>query len=534
MRNPIRWTLLAMSLLLTLLASSGAGAQTGEPLEVNLADADLTFLGEAADDWAGYSVSPAGDVNNDGYDDFLVGAPRVKIEVQPGRFVGAGAAYLVLGRANEEWPASPIDLSQADAQFLGLPTDGMTGRQNYTAGDVNNDGFDDFLISGWTADSGLPQQGKAYLFLGRSEIDWGMAYPVGDANASFLGENAQDFAGYYVSTAGDVNNDDYDDFLITSTHYDISNTETISGTGKVYLILGRETPDWGLDYSLANADASFIGEEEEDRIGRSATGVGDVNGDGYDDFLIASISNDEGGNDAGQSYLFLGRAAGGAPDYDPDRPWWGTGYSVAGADASFIGEAEGDESGRRVAGAGDVNGDGYDDFLIGASKHDYVAPDVGKTYLILGKPSANWGMDFPLAQANAGFIGESAHDQAGRRVSGAGDVNGDGFHDFLIGAPHSNRAGERAGSAYLMYGRPNAAAWSSNFSLRRADIVYVGEAELDVAGYDVAAAGDVDGNGFDDTLIGAYGSRVETESPGKAHLILMHYETFFLPLVVSP
>jgi hypothetical protein len=533
MRNPLRWGLVVISLLLTLLGSSGAGAQIGEPVVIDLANANLTFLGEEAGDWAGYSVSPAGDVNNDGYDDILVGAPRVKIGVGPGKFVHVGAAYLVLGRAQQEWPASHIDLSQADAEFLGQPGDSMDGRQNYAAGDVNGDGYADFLISGWKAESGLPQQGKAYLFLGRSNVDWGMAYALEDANASFLGENELDYAGYYVSSAGDVNNDDYDDFLIASTHYDISNTQIITDTGKVYLILGREVADWGHDYSLAYADASFVGEVEGDRVGRSATGVGDVNHDDYDDFLIGSIANDEGGTDAGQSYLFLGRAREGDPDYDPDRPWWGTDYSVAGADASFIGEAAGDESGRRVAAAGDVNGDRYDDFLIGASRHDYVAPDVGKTYLILGKPAANWGMDRSLAEANAGFVGENADDQAGRRVSGAGDVNGDGYADFLIGAPHNTRGGDLAGAAYLMYGRQDAASWSSNFSLRHADAVYVGEAEFDAAGYDVASAGDMDGNGFDDILIGAYGSREETDSPGKAHVVFMDVKRFFLPLVVS-
>jgi hypothetical protein len=158
---------------------------------------------------------------------------------------------------------------------------------------------------------------------------------------------------------------------------------------------------------------------------------------------------------------------------------------------------------------------------------------VGKTYLILGKPAANWGMDRSLAEANAAFVGESANDQAGRRVSGAGDVNGDGYADFLIGAPHNMRGGDLAGAAYLMYGRQDAAAWSSNFSLRHADAVYVGEAEFDAAGYDVASAGDMDGNGFDDILIGAYGSREETDSPGKAHVVFMGAKRFFLPLVVS-
>src|SRR4030042_1008525 len=146
MGNPLRWGLVVISLLLTLLGSSGADAAIGEPLEINLANADLTFLGEEAGDWAGYSVSPAGDVNNDGYYDVLVGAPMVKVEVKPGKFVAVGAAYLVLGRARQEWPGSHIDRSQAGAEFFGRPgnADGMNGRQNYTAGGVKGDGLDHF------------------------------------------------------------------------------------------------------------------------------------------------------------------------------------------------------------------------------------------------------------------------------------------------------------------------------------------------------------------------------------------------------
>lgn len=509
MKSLKRSSILFKVALLALVALVGNGvASSSHLLEVSLTDADVTFVAEQAGDWAAYSVTPAGDVNGDGFDDFLVGAPLYGSDPEDPTIPREGKAYLILGRPQGQWPAGLISLSQANASFLGCGERNMTGRKNYTAGDVNGDGYDDFLISGWKCDSGLEMQGKAYLFLGRPNIDWDQDFPVEQADASFLGEGEWDWASYYVCTAGDVNADGYDDFLITATR----NDEAGLDSGQVYLILGRPEADWGMDYPLAQADASFLGEAEDDRLGRSAAGAGDVNGDGYDDFLIGSISSDDGGVDAGESYLFLGRAR------EADN-WWGMDYSVAGAEASFIGEAAYDEVGRRVAGAGDVNGDEYDDLLLAASRNDQAGADAGKAYLILGGPAADWGTDYPLALADASFLGESNGDQAGRRVSGAGDVNHDGYSDFLIGAPHNARGGMGAGTAYLIYGRP-AADWGRDFSLTQADVAYVGKAEVGRAGFEVSEGGDVDGDGIEDLLIGAYGGRNNTEVLGEAYVLL--------------
>lgn len=506
MRN-FRACLLALAVvLLAVVEVAGSGsAAPNEMMEISLADVDVKMVGEEDGDWAGYSASPVGDINGDGYADVLIGAPLAGFKSGTPTPKGEGRAYLILGKPRSEWSPEPINLASADAIFRGCRRASMTARQVYAAGDVNGDGLDDFLISGWKCDDGVLFQGKAYLFLGRSNVNWGDHFPVELANASFLGEALRDHASYYVSTAGDVNGDGYDDFLITSTH----NNESGQDAGQVYLILGRAEANWGANYPLAQSDASFLGESPGDRAGRSATGVGDVNGDGYDDVLIGSLSNAESGVDAGQSYLILGR-----PEAD-----WGTDYPLSQADASFLGEAAGDESGRRVAGAGDVNGDGYADMLIGASRNSQAGEESGKSYLILGRPEADWGMDFSLALADAAFLGEAEFDQSGRRVSSAGDVNDDGLDDFLVGAPHNARAGEGAGAAYLLYGRLDA-GWGTSYPLSQADTVYVGEAAFDSAGYDVAPAGDVDGDGVNDILIGAFGGREELAIPGQSYLVL--------------
>ena len=496
-RTCLAWSL---ALALALPALAAAGLSPGPETEViSLAGASLTFRGVSQDDWSGYSISPAGDVNGDGYDDVVVGAPYGGT-IEP---YGEGTTYLILGRPRDQWPANHMDLTMADASFIGIAERSMTGRQVYTAGDVNGDGYDDFLANCYKCKS---WSGRSYLFLGRPTVAWGQNYPVEEADASFFGEGLGDRSGYYTSTAGDVNGDGLDDFLITAT-----GNEEGGGfkAGQVYLILGRASADWGLGFGLGQSDASFIGEVAGDVAGRSAAGVGDVNGDGFADFLIGALFSSYTAEDAGQAYLILGRAVAD----------WGQAYPLAQADASFVGEAAGDQLGRRVARAGDVNGDGYGDFLLGASYNDQAAPDAGKAYLFLGRPAADWGMHHPAAQADASFLGEAAEDQAGRRVSSAGDVNHDGYADWMIDATQSDRGYVDGGATYLLFGRADA-DWGPDFLLAQADKIYVAEAEADHAGYDVAGLGDFDGDGVDDIGIGAWAGDENGRNSGQTYLLL--------------
>ncbi|MCU0799714.1 MAG: putative Ig domain-containing protein [Candidatus Thermoplasmatota archaeon] len=214
-----------------------------------------------------------------------------------------------------------------------------------------------------------------------------------------------------------------------------------------------------------------------------------MNGDGFDDILIGARGNAEGGSYAGQTYLLLGKASG-----------WARGVGLEQADASFIGEEDGDHSVESISGAGDVNGDGYDDILIGARGNDEGGNNAGQTYLVFGR-STGWSMDMDLSSANASFIGDAGGDNAGDSVSGAGDVNGDGFDDILIGSPENDKGGSRAGQTYLIFGK--ALGWCLDNNLSFSDASFLG-ATITLSGDSVCGIGNLNGDGFDDILIGAY------------------------------
>jgi len=336
-----------------------------------LANADASFGGEATGDNAGYSLANAGDVNSDGYDDFLVGA---FLNDENGD--RAGKAYLFLGRQEVDWGRN-VSLANADASFLGKRTFDWAGYSVAGAGDVNGDGYDDFLIGAYGNDDGVFGGGAAYLILGRPAADWGQGFDLAHTDASFLGEASEDYAGSAVSGAGDVNGDGLDDFIIGAD----GNDEAASWAGQVYLILGRASADWGTSFSLANANASFRGAHTEDLAGSALSGAGDVNRDGYDDFLISAYRFDatEVLTDSGRAYLVSGRPNG-----------WHMDTDLADADTAidiwaFDGEAAEDQAGTALAGGGDVNGDGFGDFLVGAPYNDEADDRAGKVYLMLGK-----------------------------------------------------------------------------------------------------------------------------------------------------
>jgi len=476
-------------------------------MDMNISEAAYaSFLGIGPGQNAGYSVAFTGDVNSDGYDDILVGAPA---NYEGGN--AAGKTYLFLGKSSG-W-AMDTDLNESDASFIGEDDGDQSGRWLSGAGDVNNDGYDDFLIGApGDEEGGGNNAGQTYLIFGR-ETGWENDVSLSDANASFLGEDGGDQSGLVLSDAGDVNGDGFDDFLIGA----YADEEPAGGsTGQTYLILGKET-GWTMDTSLDDSDASFWGESGADWSGTSVSGAGDVNNDGYDDILIGASDNDAGGNAAGQTYLILGKETG-----------WQKDVSLGDSDASFLGEANVDYSGISVSGPGDLNGDGYDDILIGASNNDEGGDNFGQTYVIFGKGSG-WAMDTSIDVADASYIGQHSGSWTGRPVKGAGDVNGDGYNDFLIGDSYDDEGGNNAGQTFLIHGKQD--GWQRDILLNETEISLIGEKSGDQVGYSVFGGGDVNGDGNDDIIIGAPGND-EGGGAGAGQAYLISIGGFSEPLEV--
>lgn len=394
---------------------------------VSLDGADASYIAEDGEDYAGFSVAGVGDVNADGFDDFAIGAYN---SIEVGAATG-GQVYLILGKGSN-W-TTETSLSLADASFLTEYGASFTGFTVSAAGDVNGDGYDDFLIGAWgNRDGGGNNAGQGYLILGK-EDGWAMDTSLGDSDASFIGEAQGDWASYALAKAGDVNNDGFDDLLIGAPN----RGEGSASAGQVYLFLGKAS-GWLMDIPLAQADASFLGEDSGDQAGMALAGGGDVNGDGYDDFFVTALGDEEGnGRESGQVYLILGKESG-----------WQMDTSLSLADASFLGEHAYDWAGAAVSLLGDLNGDGYDDFAISAPGNDDGGMAAGKVYVVLGRDSG-WTMHASLADAHLAYWGEAPRDRAGKALAGCTDVLGAGSVSLLIGAPGQDVAGvHNVGKAY--------------------------------------------------------------------------------------
>lgn len=401
----------------------------------------------------------------------------------------------------------------------GLEQDSRFGDVVSSAADLNGDGLADLIIGAKDADPNNKESaGKVYVIFGKNTSFAGFSLSNLDGTNGFVinGTNAGDKLGSAIASA-DLNNDGLSDLIIGANSADANG---ISNTGKTYVVFGR-TSGYNSSFNLSTLNGTngfaINGVNSGDFSGSSVSNAGDLNSDGIDDLVIgANFADTNGISNTGRSYVVFGKSGGFGANFNLSSLNGSNGFAIAGINKD-------DYSGISVSGAGDLNGDGINDLIIGANRADaHGRSNSGETYVVFGK-SGGFGATLNLANLNGsnGFVikGINSGDSAGSAVSNAGDFNGDGIDDLIIAAPQADPNGQtNVGEAYIVFG--SKAGFKSSFDLSTLNgkngVVINGLKIDNLSNTSVSSAGDVNGDGIDDVIIG---SRNADEQKGESYIL---------------
>ena len=486
--------------------------------ELSLIERDIdsdgfVINGVRSHDSSGWSVSSAGDVNGDGFDDLIIGASGDDPNGET-----SGASFVVFGKSS----GTVVELSAVQSGTGGFVINGVSagdssGTSVSNAGDVNGDGFDDLIIGAPGDDPNSSASGTSFVVFGKSSGTAVELSAVQSGTGGFVinGVSEYDYSGTSVSSAGDVNGDGLDDLIVGAYGADESYVVFGKSDGTAIELSSVKSGTGGFLMGGDWTHPSYGG-----RIGISVSSAGDVNGDGLDDLIVGDEYGYLRGVESGASYVVFGKSDGKSVSLKKGY----TGINHDNNSFGFVinGVSAGDRSGYSVSGAGDVNGDGFDDLIVGASGDDPNGENSGASYVVFGKSNGTAIELSDIESGTGGFVinGVSAGDLSGWSVSSAGDVNGDGLDDLIVGARQDSPNGYMSGASFVVFGKSSGTAVElSAVESGTGGFVINGVSEYDVAGVSVSNAGDVNGDGFDDLIIGAQGDDPNGSSSGASFVV---------------
>ena len=422
--------------------------------------------GLTAGDFVGQSVSGAGDVNGDGYGDLIVGA----YQADPNE-TNAGATYVVYGRPDVSGDkiGTSIDLAEITADVGGFVINGalendQSGYSVSGAGDVNGDGYDDLIVGAPYADPNASGSGASFVVFGSAsgstfELADLTTGAVTDPASGFVinGNSEEDYSGFSVSGAGDVNGDGLDDLIVGSPGSD-PNGEL---SGASFVVFGK-TDGAAIELSSIETNSNEIpvgfmisGVAVNDTSGRSSvSGAGDVNGDGLDDLIIGAMGDDPNGSGSGASFVVYGKTNGEMVELSDVQ------HGIGGFVINGVGED--DSSGWSVSGAGDVNGDGFADLLVGAPFDSPNGSSSGASFVVFGD-------NFTQSVTNVGTTdGETLTGTIENDIIFAGE--GD---DTINGTSGEDRLSGGNGADVFIFSRDDGTSIITDFSTMDGDQVDV-------------------------------------------------------------